>query len=148
MKHIIQYILCLMLLITFLGCSSSDGGGGGDDPSTTRVEIRMIDTTGIINPEQSYIMSIYDPSNDADFRYSQYSTDRTVVFKDVEPGNYRAHVTSAWVLGQSAVDLTVEEGDDILIVFTYYRWGSVPVDIGPAIVYQDIYKWKYELTRK
>lgn len=133
----------LSLLLIFSSCEDPfypDGDSDGD----TIVEIRMIDQTGQLNPSQSYIMSIYDPNDESDYRYSQYSTKREVKFTNVTPGLYRAHVTSEQHYGENTFDLTVNKGDNILIVFTYYYAGSITV----GYITVPIYKWMYQVTRR
>ncbi len=110
----------------------------------------MVDESGNADGKNC-MLSIYDPDDDSDFRYSQFSTKRTVTFNDVEPGTFRAHCND-WTDGKNAVIIEVEEGDVYEITFTYGKTGSVSMPAiggyGDATYYnQDVYEWSYKLTK-
>ncbi len=117
----------------------------------TSVTLTMVDESGLAAGEKC-MLSIYDPEDDSDFRYSQYSTNRTVTFTDVEPGTFRAHC-NAWTDGKNAVIIEINEGDVYDIVFTYGKTGSISLPIfggyGNTTNYdQDVYEWSYTLDKK
>ncbi|MDA3892122.1 MAG: hypothetical protein PF517_10710 [Salinivirgaceae bacterium] len=108
----------------------------------------MIDETGTDDPNQKMILSIYAVSDPNDFRYSLYSTKRTVTFHDVEPDDFLAHYGSNHTIGERAVRVTVEEGAHMTITFTKYTSAQIwiPVGFDGNGYYQDYNEWKNTIT--
>lgn len=140
MKKFTFVIVVAVLFFVFLGCDSVSSDG-------TTVTIKMIDETGTEDENVKMIMSIFDESDPNDFRYSQYSTKRNVTFNDVEPGDFLAHYGSDYTIGQRAVRVTVNEGDNMTITFTKYTSSQIWIPVGTDGngFFQDYNEWKNEV---
>jgi len=138
----LKFLFLFAIFIAFIGCD--------DDffSKETIVELKVIDETGTVDPNVKMILSIYDESDPNDFRYSQYSTKRSVTFNDVEPGDFVAHFGSNYTIGERGVRITVNEGDQMTVTFTKYTSTQIwiPIGVNGNGYYQDYNEWKNEIT--
>jgi hypothetical protein len=57
---------------------------------------------------------------DNNINYSQYTTERTVTFENVKPGQYAAHFGSNFAWGERGIRIDVREGEHKVVTFEGY----------------------------
>ncbi len=91
---------------------------------STSVTIELIDETGTL-PVEKHILSIYDPTNNNDFRFAQFSTKNRVTFNNVPQDRYMAHAYEIKEFSDNHTLVDVKRGDKMKITFFYgagSRW--------------------------
>lgn len=108
----------------FLSVLATGCGASGDN---TSVFLSIEDLTGSLSRTDPHILSIYDPNDQNDYRYVQYSPAMSVEFSPVDPGHYMAH---AFPISDSSsgnhVEIDVRAGDQVSVTFVYSS-ASMPI---------------------